>query len=205
MAIKHYYSSHECWVTSVTLDSLLPLDCSQPGSSVHGILQARILEWVAISSSRGSSPPSDRTCISCPPALAGGFLPLVPLQKPPVLFNVGLNLPCGLPRWGSGKESACQCKRCKGRWFDAWVGKMPWGRKWQPIPLLLPGKFHEQGSLAGYSTRGCKEPDVTEHTHTHTHTHTETHTDTPLPCNIIANQTLKHSPVSLWQELAQYF
>ena len=34
-----------------------PMDCSPPGSSVHGILQARILEWVAISSSRGSSPP----------------------------------------------------------------------------------------------------------------------------------------------------
>ena len=36
-----------------------------PGSSVHGILQAGILEWVAISLSRGSSPLRDRTCISC--------------------------------------------------------------------------------------------------------------------------------------------
>ena len=36
-----------------------PMDCSPPGSSVHGILQARILEWVAISFSRGSSAPSD--------------------------------------------------------------------------------------------------------------------------------------------------
>ena len=36
-----------------------PMDCSPPGSSVHGTLQARILEWVAISSSRGSSPPRD--------------------------------------------------------------------------------------------------------------------------------------------------
>ena len=42
-----------------------PMDYSPPGSSVHGILQARVLEWVAISSSRGSSPPRDRTCISC--------------------------------------------------------------------------------------------------------------------------------------------
>ena len=42
-----------------------PMDCSPPGSSVHGILQARILEWVAISSSRGSPPPRYRTCISC--------------------------------------------------------------------------------------------------------------------------------------------
>ena len=41
-----------------------PLDCSSPVSSVHGILQARILEWVAIPSSRGSSGPRDWNCIS---------------------------------------------------------------------------------------------------------------------------------------------
>ena len=38
-----------------------PMDCSLPGSSVHGILQARILEWVAISFSRGTSRPRDQT------------------------------------------------------------------------------------------------------------------------------------------------
>ena len=42
-----------------------PMDCSLPGSSVHGISLARILEWVAISSSRGSSWPKDRTRVSC--------------------------------------------------------------------------------------------------------------------------------------------
>ena len=41
-----------------------PMDCSSPGSSVHGISQARILEWVSISSSRGSSQPRDGICIS---------------------------------------------------------------------------------------------------------------------------------------------
>ena len=41
-----------------------PVDCDSPGSSVHGILQARILEWVAMPSSRGSSRPRDRTCVS---------------------------------------------------------------------------------------------------------------------------------------------
>ena len=46
-----------------------PMDCSLSGSSVHGILQVRILEWVAISSSRGSSEPRDRTRVSC---IAGG-------------------------------------------------------------------------------------------------------------------------------------
>ena len=42
-----------------------PMDYSPPGSSVHGILQVRILEWVAISFSRGSSQPRDRTRVSC--------------------------------------------------------------------------------------------------------------------------------------------
>ena len=41
-----------------------PMDCSPPGSSVHGVLQARILEWVAISFSRASSRPRNRTCVS---------------------------------------------------------------------------------------------------------------------------------------------
>ena len=48
-----------------------PMDCSPPGSSVYGILQARILEWVAIFSSRGSSWPRDQTQVSC---IAGKFL-----------------------------------------------------------------------------------------------------------------------------------
>ena len=47
-----------------------PMDCSPAGSSVHGILQARILEWVAAPSSRGSSWPRDQTHVSC---IAGGF------------------------------------------------------------------------------------------------------------------------------------
>ena len=47
-----------------------PMDYSLPGSSVHGIFEARILEWVAISFSRGSSPPRDRTWVSC---IAGGL------------------------------------------------------------------------------------------------------------------------------------
>ena len=41
-----------------------PIDCSPPGSSVHGILQARILEWVAMPSSRGSSRHRDQTCVT---------------------------------------------------------------------------------------------------------------------------------------------
>ena len=56
---------HVCSVTQSYPTLCNPVDCSPPGSSVHGILQARILEWVAILSSRGSSQSRDQTCVSC--------------------------------------------------------------------------------------------------------------------------------------------
>ena len=56
-----------------------PMDCSMPGSSIHGISQARILEWVAISPFRGSSKPRDRSGIPC---LEGGLFTTEPLGKP---------------------------------------------------------------------------------------------------------------------------
>ena len=52
------------WSCLVMSDSLRPVDCSPPSSSIHGILQTRILEWVAISFSRGSSRPRDWTQVS---------------------------------------------------------------------------------------------------------------------------------------------
>ena len=65
------------------------MDCSLPGRSVHGILQARILEWVIISFSRGSSPPRDGTCVSCigrwifsPLSHLGSLLPWLPTCSP---------------------------------------------------------------------------------------------------------------------------
>ena len=58
------------------------MDCSLPGSSVHGIFQARILERVAISYSRGSSQPRDRTSLSCVSCIAGGYFATEPPGKP---------------------------------------------------------------------------------------------------------------------------
>ena len=49
--------------------------------------------------------------------------------------------------------------------FDPWVRKIPWRRKGQPTPVFLPGKSHGQRSLVGHSPWGCKESDMTEHTH----------------------------------------
>ena len=71
-----------------------------------------------------------------------------------------------LPRWLSGKESACQCRRRWRHQFDPWIGKIPWRRKWQPTPVFLPEKFHGQRNLVGYISWVCKELDTSEHTHT---------------------------------------
>ena len=57
------------------------MDCSPPGSSVRGILQARKLEWIAIPCSRGSFQPRDQTCITNLSCTAGGFFPGEPLGK----------------------------------------------------------------------------------------------------------------------------
>ena len=61
-----------------------PMDCSPPGSSVHGILQAKILEWVAISFSRRSLQPRDRTQVSC----IAGRLDHLSHQRSPKVYNI---------------------------------------------------------------------------------------------------------------------
>ena len=60
-----------------------------------------------------------------------------------------LNISNGLPRWLSGKESTCQCRRCRRHGFSLWVGKIPWRMKWQLTLVFLPGKSHGQRSLMG--------------------------------------------------------
>ena len=74
-----------------------------------------------------------------------------------VLFSMQICHISRLPRWRSGKEYACQCRRPKRPGFYPWVGKIPWRRTWQSIPVFLPGKFRGQRSLVGYSPWGHKE------------------------------------------------
>ena len=68
-----------------------------------------------------------------------------------------------IPRWHSGKESICQCRRNRRCEFDPSNGKIPWSRNWLPTSVFVPGKFREQRSLMGYSSWGLKE---LEHAHT---------------------------------------
>jgi len=69
----------------------------------------------------------------------------------------------GLPRWLSGKESACQCKRHERHGFNPWVKKIPSRREWQPTAGFLPGESQAQRSLSSYTTSWvCQELDMTE-------------------------------------------
>ena len=63
-----YAKSLQSWLTLCN-----PMDCSPPGSSVYGILQARIVEWIDMPSSRGSSQPRDQTHVFMSLPLTGGF------------------------------------------------------------------------------------------------------------------------------------
>jgi len=71
---------------------------------------------------------------------------------------------CLLP---GGSDSKSGCLQCRRPGFNPWVRKILWRRKWQPTPVLLPGKFHGRRSLVGYSPWGRKESDMTEQLHFH--------------------------------------
>ena len=78
----------------------------------------------------------------------------------------------GLPRWLSGKEFACHCRR---RGFNPWVGKIPWRRKWQLTPVfLLPLPWTEEpGGLQSMGLQQVRH--YSAHTHTHTRARTHAH------------------------------
>ena len=130
----------ESEVAQLCLTLCDPMDCSLPGSSIHGILQARILEWVAISFSSGSSWPRDRTQVS---RIAGRCFNLWATMAQMVKHHPAMQ---EIQVWSLGRED-------------------PLRRKWQPTSVILPGKFHGQRSLVGYSPWDCEESDTTERLH----------------------------------------
>ena len=113
--------AHACLVAQSRLTLFYPMDHSPPGSFVHGIVQARILKWIAISSSRGSFPPRDRSCFPwslSAPALQVDFLPLSLQGSPPEKHKsfqfwwrpVHLCVLCCLCLWCLISESLAKCK-----------------------------------------------------------------------------------------------
>ena len=120
-----------------------PMDCSPPDSSVQGIFEARILEWVAISFSRGSSQPRDQNQVS---HIAGGFFTSWDTREAHWHYLLYQRI----------------CLRCRRLEFNPCVRKIPWRREWKSTSEFFRGKSHGQRSLVGYSPWSCKESDMTE-------------------------------------------
>ena len=132
------------WKVKVTQLSLTL--CNPMNYTVHGILQARILELVTFPFSRGSSQARDRTQVS---RIAGGFFTSWTTREAHWnetclhithiywAFQVALVVK-------KKKKPACQCRRHKRHRFNSWVGRIPWKRAWQLTPVFLPGESHRQ-------------------------------------------------------------
>ena len=84
LSLIHSWQDCACAYCSVMSNSCNPMDYSLPGSSVHGISQARILEWVAISSSRRSFQPRDQTIISCVSCIGSWILGCWATREAPI-------------------------------------------------------------------------------------------------------------------------
>ena len=100
-----------CYVASVLSNSLNPVDCSPPGSTIHGIVQARILEWVATLSSRKSYRPRGRTCLLPLLHWQAGSLPLAPAGK--ISFTVPIEA-----------TSHCWRRAASGLQVQAWFQEL---------------------------------------------------------------------------------
>ena len=67
--------------------------------------------------------------------------------------------------WTAECQASLSITNFQSYLLTSWLQSPSWRRKWQPIPELLPGKFHGQRSLMGYIPWGCRQLDTTEHTH----------------------------------------
>ena len=144
------------------------LDCSPPGFSVYEILQAGILEWVAIPFSREFSRPREWTQVSC---IADRFFSIWTTREACYIIFPCLSLHLATDRWGfpSGSNSKASVCNAEDLGSIPGLGRSPGEGKWQSTPVFLPGKFHGPRSLVGYRPWGRKEWDTTERLHFHFH------------------------------------
>ena len=131
----------------------------------HGVGVLILRKFILLSDTWKLALRDKHFCTDVPPtgmAWAYTFVSSLLCQNPDVNYRhlIKVYIVLGLARWHSGRESTCQCRRLE---FHPWNGKIPWNRKWQPALVLLPRKSHGQRILAGYSSLGCKESDMTEH------------------------------------------
>ena len=120
-------------------DSSDPMDCSLPGSSIHGIFQAKVLDWGAIAFSEA--------CWAAVFGVTQSRTRLKWLSSSSSMVLVVKDLPANFTRH-------------KRHRFDPWVWKIPW----QLTPVFSPGESHGQRSLVGSSLYSHTESDKTEAT-----------------------------------------
>ena len=89
------------------------------------------------------------------PFLFSYLATFIPLFPSPSLFSS-----ISLPRWRTGKESSCQCRRCERHGFDPWVGRIPWRRKWQCTLVFLPGEPPWREEPGGLQPMGLQRVDT---------------------------------------------
>ena len=122
-----------CSVAQSCLILCGPIDCGLPGSSPHGVFQAKILEWIPVPYSRGSSRPEDQIRVSGISCIGRQILyHQCHLEAQVLIDHRILYTIVRLPWWSDGKESACM--QCWRPGFSPQVGKIPWRRKWHPTP-----------------------------------------------------------------------
>ena len=85
-----WLQTHPFWSSPPLRMFCDPMDCSPPGSSVHGILQARILEWVVVVFSRESSKPKDQTRVSCIAHRLQAQIPIWATREAPGMYKAGV-------------------------------------------------------------------------------------------------------------------
>ena len=122
---------------------------------IHGLPVPRIQGRLLLSRSWASwvSPGS----LSSPcKQFSASFSLLLRLRQVSLALFLSPRPDVGLPGWLSSEGSACQGRRHTRCGFDQWAGKIPWRRRWQLIPVFLPGKSYEWSSLVGSSSWGHK-------------------------------------------------
>ena len=157
-----------------------PIDWSPPGFSVRGIPQARILEWAAIPSFRGSSGRRDQTWVWKISCIAGRFFTVWATRevydiregkKSFSLYSLRFSAPHSstlawkVPWMGEpGRLQSMGSLRVGHDWATSLslFTFMPWRRKWQPTPVFLPGESQGRGILVGCRLWGRTEWDTTE-------------------------------------------
>ena len=114
----------------------------------------------------------------------------------------------GASRWLGGKESACQCRRCKKRTFSRWVRKIPHRRGWPPIPVFFPGELHGQRSLGRLQSTGSQsQTGLSDWAHIHIYAREVDKHDIrthKLSDYFMCTYTCLHAPMHIYAHYTQY-